>query len=634
MCGITGIFDPAGGTIAAGSIEAMNGSIRHRGPDDDGVHVGPGIGLGAVRLSIQDLSPAGHMPMIDPETGNRLVFNGEVYNFKELPAELGLGEMRTGSDTEVVLRAYAKLGPACVEHFNGIFAFALWDEKKRRLFCARDRLGVKPFLYAWHDGRFHFASEAKALFAAGIEPRPDHGVIHDYLTHGLYEHGTRTFFASVEQLAPAHTLTLDGDRNEISRYWDLTAENGRDRGEARNFDQACDHFADLVQDAIRLQLRSDAPVAVHVSGGLDSTYLLAAINRVNGGQGATRAFSQVYGEAAYDEQPYVAALAEALGWEVDYHGLDVGEVPDLAIEAMVQQEQPFPGMVTLAKQKLMKSTHHHGAKVVLEGQGGDEIGGGYQYYLGPHVLDLVRRGETAAAAAEVAGFADLGGLDAAAAWTRTMNGLASYYRPGRSADGTVASRADCLDRNFVAAHTDHAGDTFPAPFDSDLLNMQYRDIFHTKLPRILRSCDRASMGYGRELRVPLLDHRLVEFTFALPAAFKIEGGVQRRFMRQALKSMVPAALAEAPKRAVVDPQRDWLRGPLRAWVGDTIASAAFAGRGLFDAERVRAAFADYVDGGAENSFHVWQWMSMELWFRTFIDADPIGTVEPARRAAL
>ena len=624
MCGIAGIADPQGGPVEAGVIARMTGMIRHRGPDDSGLHCADGIGLGAARLSILDPGPAGHMPMVDEETGNWIVYNGEVYNYRELTETLGLGGLKSRTDTEVVLKAYGKLGAACVRQFNGIFGFAIWDAKRHRLFCARDRLGVKPFYYARLGGRFCFASEAKALFAAGVPRRPNMGVIHDYLAHGVYEHGTETFFEGIQQLAPGHTLTVSASGSETARFWDLNPDReaaaGGRRDEAR-YARACGEFGDLVMDAVRLQLRADVPVAVHTSGGLDSALIMAAINKLKGGQGDYRAFSQVYGEAAYDETPYIANLVDQLGWDVEYHRLDVAAVPDLAEEGMWQQEQPFPGIITLAKQNLIKESRPYGAKVILEGQGGDEIGAGYQYHFGPYVLDLIDNGEAERALDEIAAFGRRNGLPSAQAMAKTLSGLAAYFRPGRSADGTVATRADCLHRDF----TDGAGhlDLFAAPFRSSLLNMQHRDIFHTKLPRILRSCDRASMGYGRELRVPLLDHRLVEFAFALPASFKFHDGAQRAFMRDALRTLLPTPLADVPKRAVVDPQRDWLKGPLADWVGDIISSPAFRQRGLFDAAKVAAAFAEYRERETNpNSFAVWQWVSMELWFQGFIDSAP------------
>lgn len=614
MCGIAGILDPSGAPVPPELMRRAVATMRHRGPDDEGVYGGPGVGLAATRLSILDLSPSGHQPMVDDRSGARLVYNGEVYNYREVAAALGLERLRSTGDTEVVLQSYAKLGSACVGHLNGIYAFAVWDPRRRRLFCARDRLGVKPLYYAWHDGRLLFASEVKTLLALGIPARPNLAAIHEYLAYGVYDHSEETFFDGVLQLPPGHTLTLEKGRMRIERYWDLEA--GAYDGGA---EEARRDFADLLADSLRLQLRSDVPIAVHVSGGLDSSLMLAAINRVAGGQGELKAFSYYYGEPEYDERPYVEDLVRSLDWEVEYHRLDADEVPSLAEAAMWWQEQPYPGLITLAKHKLIEASRPFGAPVILEGQGGDEIGGGYQYYLGPHVLDLLEAGRADTAAAEVERFAARNELSAEQAFRIVAGGIAGYHTLGTSADGSRFVKLDCLDPAFCASnaralHLEHR-------FRSHLLNLQYRDVLHTKLQRILRSCDRASMAWSRELRVPLIDHRLVELAFALPGELKIRDGEQRAFMREALRELGFDKLARLPKRAVVDPQREWLQGPLADWAAEILSSESFASRGIFAAEAVREAFRDYrATERPQNSFHVWQWLSVELWFRTFIDA--------------
>lgn len=623
MCGISAIYDPKGHPIEARQMQQMVDSLHHRGPDDQGIFTARGIGLGSTRLSILDLSQAGHMPMHDPATGNWIIHNGEIYNYKELVKELSLRPVRSQTDTEVILAAYEKFGMECVQYFNGIFAFVIWDARKRVLFCARDRLGVKPLLYTTHNNRLYLASEAKALFAAGVPREMNKKVVGEYLTQGIYDHGTSTFFDDVNQLASAHTMTVDARGMKVTKYWDLNMEEGSKSIEpkltGKDGSAAAEKFGELLTDAIKLQLRTDTPLAIHVSGGLDSMLLMSIINQLNNGQGKIKALSQVYGEARYDEKPYVELLANTLDWDVEYYQLNHDEVPEIAEEAMWQQEQPFPGMVTLAKQTLMKKSSGHGAKVVLEGQGGDEIAGGYQYYFGPYLFDLLESGKIDLAMTELKAFAVRNNMDQQATMQLVSNGIEAYERPGRSADGTLSVNLDCLEKDVFSE--DGLMSTFQAPFSSKLLNMQYRDIFHTKLPRILRSCDRASMGNSRELRVPLLDHRLVEFSFHLPPNAKIENGEQRLFMRDALRERLSPELADAPKRPVVDPQKDWLRHPLKDWVLDIINSRSFAERGLFDIKKVICTYDRFLnDQSVQNSFPVWQWVSLELWSRKFLDA--------------
>lgn len=617
MCGIAGLFDPSLLVPQPELLKDMLAAIRHRGPDDEGIHCDGGVGLAASRLSILDLSPAGHQPMLDEETGNWIVYNGEVYNYRELRDSLGLTGLRSQTDTEVILKAYAKLGPDCVRQFNGMYAFCIWDAKRRRLFCVRDRLGIKPFFYAFHRGVFYFASEIKSLLQAHVPRAANMGTIYEYLVYGVYDHSEETFFDGIRQLPAGHTLTVEPGGAEVSPYWNLGPELEASGGKT-SVEAAAEKFLELLTDSIRLRLRSDVPIAVHVSGGLDSTLMLAVLNKVNGGQGALKAFSYYYGEERYDEKRFVEELVRRAGWEVEYQRVSSTEIPELAQKAMWYQEQPYPGVITLAKHKLIEASHRFGAKVIMEGQGGDEIGGGYQYYFGPYVLDLIQAGDGERALAEIGAFGRQNGLTPDRTLALVVNGLASYYRTGRSADGTPFVKAHCLDPAFVRQHTHEL--EFPRPFRSNLLNMQYRDIRHTKLPRILRSCDRASMAYGRELRVPFLDYRLVEFTFSMPGEVKIGNGAQRLFMREALRSFFPSRLGDIPKRAVVDPQREWLKRPLSQWVQDVFASRSFRERGILNAGAVEREYQVYRSAPApENSFFLWQWLNLELWFGTFID---------------
>ena len=505
---------------------------------------------------------------------------------------------------------------------NGMYAFCIWDKKKNRLFCARDRLGIKPFFYTMREGVFYCASEIKGLLRAGIEANANNEIIFDYLAYGAYEHSEDTFFAGIRQLPPGHTLVVEPGRFEMRKYWDIdpASESLQDVRDFSlpDFRKSVDRFTQLLLESITLRLRSDVPIAVHVSGGLDSTLMMAALNRINGGPGLLKAFSYYYDEKKYDEKPYVSQASRKVGWSPHFCPLRSSEVPSFFEEAMWFQEQPFPGILTLAKHSLIKKSHAFGTKVVLEGQGGDEIGAGYQYNFGAFILDALKAGAATLAQKELRGFARQHGMNADEASEAFLNSMASCFGLGRSADGTPFVKNECLAGDFLH-HCSHELQ-FPAPFRSHLLNMQYRDIRYTKLPRILRSCDRASMAYGRELRVPFLDYRLVEFSFALPGNHKVKDGVQRYFEREALKGFLDSRLAGLPKRAVVDPQREWLKGPLAEWVRGILTSRTFRERGIFDQKKVVEEYERYTAARSNpNSFHLWQWISLELWFRTFID---------------
>ena len=255
MCGISAIYNTQGHPVEARQIEKMVNSLHHRGPDDHGIFTSNEIALGSTRLSILDLSPAGHMPMEDPRTGNQIVHNGEIYNHQELAAELSLRLIKSRT-TGFILAAYDKYGEDCVKYFNGIFAFVIWDARAKKLFCARDQVGVKPLIYTYFNDKVYLASEAKALFAAGVPKAMNKTVAHEYLTQGTYDHSTATFFDGIEQLAPAHTMTISAKGIEKKRYWDLS-EAGRLKDlfllNTRDDDEIAELFGDLVTDAIKLQ---------------------------------------------------------------------------------------------------------------------------------------------------------------------------------------------------------------------------------------------------------------------------------------------------------------------------------------------------------------------------------------------
>jgi len=555
------------------------------------------------------------MPMTDDETGMVIVHNGEVYNYKELRRDLGESRFKTGTDTEVVLKAYAAWGEDCLQKLNGIYAFAIWDPRTGKLFCARDRLGVKPFLFSRKGGRLIFGSEAKALFAAGIRPAPNFDIIADFVVSGVYEHSAETFFDGIEQLMPGHFLTVDKSGVTIRRYWDLYEnedwQNDPERLDEKAYRATQEEFIALLEDSILLQLRSDVPIGVNASGGLDSSLMVSMIDKLSGNNDDHRIFSYCYGKHEFDERPEVEELAAATGWEAEFFELSADAVPAMTDEAIHYQEQPFPGIVTLARHNLVKQSPT-GTKVLMEGQGGDEIAAGYQYILGPHILDLMTNERADLASAEIFAFGRKNGLSDGAALRKCMNGLMAYHGNGRSADGNRFVRPDCVMPEIVGSAREVE---FAKPFQSHLKNMQYRDLFHTKLPRILRSVDRASMAYGREIRVPLLDHRMVEFAFSLPASHKIKDGVQRAFIRDAVQHLLPTSHFDAPKRPVVDPQREWLMGPLAGWVDDLISSRSFADRGIFDPVAVRKAYDEFKGGDSSTSYYVWQWVNLELWFR-------------------
>ena len=618
MCGIAGIIDLKNRGINPAVIKKMTDALAHRGPNGEGIYVEKGLALGHRRLSILDVSAAGNQPMISDDGALVIVHNGEIYNYIELKKRLGGRPYRSGTDTEAILRAYERRGEKCLEDFNGIFAFALWDKKRKKLFAARDRLGVKPFYYAVYGGRFHFASEIKALLAAGVPAKPNDGVIYDYLTRGYYDHGEETFFDGIKQLMPGCALTIERGEMKIFRYWWLSDRVSDFSGKSASWASA--RFLEILSDAVRIQLRSDVPVGISVSGGLDSSLLAAVVNQVSGGQKNFQLFHFTYESGDYDREiPYVNLLAKSLGWEKPaVVCLRHRDVPELAEKVMRHEEQPFPGMPTFAWHKMYSEIGKTRTVVTLEGHGGDEIGAGYDYYAGAFLLDILKKYGMKRMTAELRLLAKVRGLSERKSPLFFVNGLVAYFRGGVSADASSFAAPNCLSDEFRRSGSSQP--RFEESFRSFLDNFQYRDLLHTKLPRGLRSMDRESMAFGRELRVPLLDHRLVEFAFSLPVEQRIRGGSQRFFMREAAMKLLPKIISHSPKRSLPNPQRAWFQKELRPWIWSILSSRSFKSRKYFNQEKVLREYQNYIhQKNPANAFHIWQWLSVELWFRAFID---------------
>src|SRR3989344_4053409 len=328
MCGIAGIVTKEGMKPSPQKIKAMAAALAHRGPDDEGFYLKNNIALGHRRLSILDLSSAGHQPMESHDGTCKIIFNGEIYNYLELKKELGPKNYKSNTDTEVLLQAYQKWGPEFLKKLNGIFAFAIWDEKKKILFCARDHVGVKPFYYALQNGVFYFASEIKGLFEAGVKTSPNDKIIYDYLVLGVYEHSEETFFSNIYKLPPGHYLSFESGKIKISRYWNLPQKVFSMDGWSEK--KIKKEMLALLEDAVRIQLRSDVPISINVSGGLDSSILAYLVDKICKGQRNFRLFSFGYGNSKYDEAQFVSTLARKLGWQEEFTHLLPKDVIRLA----------------------------------------------------------------------------------------------------------------------------------------------------------------------------------------------------------------------------------------------------------------------------------------------------------------
>ncbi|MGE0128188.1 MAG: asparagine synthase (glutamine-hydrolyzing) [Blastocatellales bacterium] len=573
MCGISGCF---GRHWNPKQLEAMVAVQRHRGPDAEDIYLDPSktAGLGHNRLSIIDLSPAGRQPMSNRDGSIHIVFNGEIYNYLELRAELSDYDYRSRTDTEVILAAYERWGAACLDRLFGMFAFLIWDERKQTLFAARDRLGVKPLYYhIGPDGRLLVASEIKALRAAGVPVEPDDVSWATYLNYGLKDHSERTFWKGIRALPAGHCLTWRNGVTGIARWYDLAERSGQEY-DPRPVELVQEEYLSLLADSVRMRFRSDVPVGVNLSGGLDSSILiglLALIKSVQGESSETRAFTFTCGDPRYDELPWVRQMLARTRHPLTASLITPEEIPSLAQSVQAIEDEPFGGLPTLAYAKLFEVARQQGVIVLLDGQGMDEQWAGYDYYL------------------------------------NALNGGAAGVVQGTKG---FPVRPDCLTAEFRAMA--EALDP-PSPFPDRLRNLQYRDARFTKIPRALRFNDRISMRASTELREPFLDHRLFELALRQPPQRKINNGAVKWMLRQMTAKMIPAGVVETPKRPIQTPQREWLRGPLKDWTQNRIESALerFGGSWL-ESDAVRSAWRGYCQGESDNSFYIWQWINLDL----------------------
>jgi asparagine synthase (glutamine-hydrolysing) len=574
VCGI-GIVAQGDDDRRAAVLRSMLDVQRHRGPDSETLMMREGAGFAHSRLAIIDLSASAAQPMSNADGTLWLLFNGEIYNYRELRAELAAYPFRTQSDTEVLLAAYERWGEACLDRLIGMFAFAVWDDRAGSLFAARDRFGVKPLYYGTApDGAVVLASEINALHAAGIPREPDAAAWATYFAYGMYDGGEATFWRGVRRVPAGYALRWSPEEGiQHSRWYDVAArvrEGGEDEREERVVE---DELFALLTNTVELRFRSDVPVGLCLSGGLDSSLLLGLVSRTHPHADSVQAFTFYCEDPRYDERRWIEPLIAAAPRPWHAAALRECDVPALASAVQRNQDEPWGGFPTLGMAAVHASARDHGVTVLLDGNGLDEGWGGYEYYADAAAQDL-RRGPVQGAS-----------NDASVTW----------LQPGFA-------------RLAVAPDV-------PAAFSDPLRNVQYRDLIYAKIPRAMRFSDRVSMMFSRELREPFLDHRIVELGLRQPANRKLRNGQGKWLVRELARraKLIDEHVLSAPKRAVQTPQREWLRGPLASWADEHIGAAlAGWGRDWLDADAVWREWRRYTQRGADSSFHVWQWISLGL----------------------
>jgi asparagine synthase (glutamine-hydrolysing) len=627
MCGIAGRLerDPAG-RVTPEAIRRMTDALRHRGPDDEGIWVEGPVGLGSRRLAIIDLSPRARQPLTNEDGTLRLVFNGEIYNFQALRADLERRghAFRSDGDAETILHLYEEEGVECLRHLRGMFAFALWDAPRRTLFLARDRLGKKPLVYH-DDGRaFQFASEAKAILADPRVPRePDLDALHDYLVFG-YVPSPGAAFRGFRKLPPAHYALVRDGAVTVHRYWTLRYGAKRREGEAA----LAEELDALLTESVRLRLVSDVPLGALLSGGLDSSAVVAAMRRLV--SGPLRTFSIGFDQPEYDELAYAREVARR--FETEHHELVVKPDAAAVLPRIVwHHDEPFADSSALPSFALCEMARES-VTVALGGDGGDEAFAGYDRYLAAvlagrydqapaSVRWLLRRlpgllpgGSPKSAGPRLARFAEALDLPPRRRYARWLTGTAdaggaSLYTPELAA--RVGHR-DPLARLEAAYEASDAPSFLDATLHADVQLYLPDDL--------LVKMDIASMASSLEVRSPFLDHRLVEFAASLPPSLKLRGLTRKYLLRKIVAGVLPERVVRRRKMGFGVPIDHWLRHELREMAGDVLLDARARGRGYFRPEVVRRYLDEHARGVAHHHGRLWSLLVLELWHRTHVDS--------------
>jgi asparagine synthase (glutamine-hydrolysing) len=638
MCGINGIAFSSRSRrlVDVAVLERMRDVIRHRGPDDEGIFVDGRIGLGHRRLSIVDIA-AGHQPMTNEDGSLHITYNGEIYNhadFRE-PLESKGHHYRTHCDTETILHLYEEHGEDCVNYLRGMFAFAIWNQHTQTLFIARDRLGVKP-LYYLHtdDGSFYFGSEIKTILeAAAIKPQLNYRALPDYLAN----HGTsndETLFADVKRLSPGHTLTWNDGSLDIKQYWDVSfAAEGAEEG--RRDDDLIAEWFDLFRESVRLRLMADVPLGMFLSGGIDSSAIAAVMSGLV--QGPIKTFSVAFAEREANELAYARMVAQQ--FKTDHHEIVVTPTEFFAaLPRMVwHEDEPLahPSSVALYFVSRLAADH---VKVVLTGEGSDELLGGYErYYKTVYNLALGRgyhgfMPTSLRRAVEERIRALPANSKVRHKLTRTFLCLSPDIESLYFDNFAVVTRgmqhelltAETKQRIGVIDPYRQMRSYFERSDAHSLLNrMLYTDI-KTYLHELLMKQDQMSMAASIESRVPFLDHKLVEFTARLPERLKLRNGWTTKYvLRRAMKGVLPEPIMARKKMGFPVPVGKWFRGEFAHVIDEYVLSERVAERGIFDREFVSTLVARH-QAGENHSERLWALVNFEMWLRRFIDGEGLG----------
>ena len=618
MCGISGIIALDGSPVADGIINRMMQLQKHRGPDDEGIFSEAGISLGFVRLSILDLSQGGHQPMFSHDREKVIVFNGEIFNYIELREELSKSGhvFSSGSDTEVLMAAYEEWGEACLDRLNGMWSFAIYDRSKGSLFASRDRYGIKPFYYYESDGFLAFSSEIPPLLPLiGGKTKVNTKAVFEYLVYNRTDQDESTFFEGIKKLQHGHNLLISHDHDskncsvQIRKWYDL-----REKVHASNGFASSEEFRDLFIDSVKLRLRSDVPVGVCLSGGLDSSSIASVL--IDLGQNVKiDSFSAVYGSGVYgDESGFINEINSG---KLSKHFIKPDSESLLSdLETFIKiHGEPLPSTGPYAQFKVMELAHGN-VVVTLDGQGADEMLAGYHYFFGFYFKSLLKRFRIGKFARETYKYF---------ATHSSLYGLKTFVfflLPEKLRTESRIMQRGYLSRAFAVSNkyeSKIAGDLY----GSRSLKESLINHFEFKLEHLLKWEDRNSMWFSIEARVPFLDHRLVEKTLSSEEGFIIRDGSTKAILRDSMKGIVPEKIRKRKdKMGFGTPQAEWFREPaLKSLVEIIVNSESFAKRGIISPDKAAMLFKRHLDRKTDISREIWKWINLELWFRYYIDRD-------------
>ncbi len=609
MCGIVGIYNMQNKKVDKEVLEKMTNSLIHRGPDGEGYFIKGNLGFGHRRLSIIDLSENAKQPMCNEDKSIWIVYNGEVYNYIELMDNLkNKGHyFKSCSDTEVIIHSYEEYGFNCLEKFIGMFSFAIWDERKRILFCARDRFGIKPFYYFFDGEIFIFSSEIKAILESGcITAEPEDEIICDYLVFGLKNHKEKTFFKNIKTLNPAHYLILENSNLKKLKYWELNPTN---KIKKDNKNEIEEKFLEIFKESIKIHLRSDVPVGTCLSGGLDSSAIVCLIDNFFN-YSNLNTFSAVYEDENISEKKYIDIVLK----KINVKGFFIYPKPKNLIDEIEKiiyfQEEPFSSTSIYAQWNVMKLAKENGIKVLLDGQGADEIFAGYHYYYYPFYIDLIRSFK----------------------FRKFFKEIKYYFQYHNY------SKIDFLSKIFYYSLPFSFRERLNFYFKNKNLNFKYikkrnnnlfldsrldKDLYGNlilKLPALLHYEDRNSMSHSIESRVPFLDHRVVEFLFSLPSKYKIEDGYTKAVLRNSMKNIIPEEIIKRKdKVGFLTPENLWLKNDLKEFVFDILNSKSFKERKFYNSVKIKKEYNYFIAGKIKDTSKIWRVINAELFLRKYFD---------------